>query len=494
MIQDLEKVLHTVEHGWATRRVLVVGDVMVDESIWGEVTRISPEAPVPVVHVRQETRRPGGAANVAVNLARLGAQATVVGFVGADAERGILEECLRGEGVEPLLVACADFPTTRKMRVLGAGQQMLRVDRERAGERSADEYAALIGRAREALRSCDALVLSDYAKGVLSEAVCRELIGAARAAGTTVVVDPKHADFSRYAGATTVCPNLSELRRATRIDGEDLDTVLDAAEKLVTEFDLGFLTATLGEKGIALVRPGARFVAPAEVRQVFDVTGAGDTAIATLTLALCSGLAPEVGVQLANAAAGIVVGKVGTTPVEKHELIAALAPEIALHAQEKVVDREELLFRLAVWRQQHERIVFTNGCFDLLHVGHLALLEQARRFGDRLVVAVNSDSSVWRLKGPERPIVGEKERARMLAALATVDAVVVFDEATPLELIVATKPDVLVKGGDYAAETVVGAREVEAWGGEVKIVPLVEGVSTTRLVEAVERDAGSAAV
>ena len=231
------------------------------------------------------------------------------------------------------------------------------------------------------------------------------------------------------------------------------------------------------------MRPGGRFVAPALARQVFDVSGAGDTVIAILALCLASGLEPETAVQLANVAAGIVVGKVGTVPVQKHELLAALGPQIALHAEDRVLTQEELVKRVALWKANSERVVFTNGCFDLLHIGHITLLEQARRFGDRLIVAINSDASVSRLKGPTRPIVSENERARVLAALAAVDAVAVFDEPTPLQLIVAVQPHVLVKGGDYEADSVVGSREMQSWGGEVKIVPLVEGFSTTRLIE-----------
>jgi D-beta-D-heptose 7-phosphate kinase/D-beta-D-heptose 1-phosphate adenosyltransferase len=232
-----------------------------------------------------------------------------------------------------------------------------------------------------------------------------------------------------------------------------------------------------------LVRPGNRLIAPAQARQVFDVSGAGDTVIAVLALCLSSGLAPETAVELANLAAGIVVAKVGTVPVEKHELLAALSPQIALHAEGRVLDRDELVQRVALWKANGERVVFTNGCFDLLHIGHITLLEQARHCGDRLIVAINSDLSVRCLKGPTRPIVGERERARVLAALAAVDAVVIFDEPTPLELIVAVQPDVLVKGGDYRADSIVGAPEVLSGGGEVKIVPLVEGYSTTRLIE-----------
>jgi D-beta-D-heptose 7-phosphate kinase/D-beta-D-heptose 1-phosphate adenosyltransferase len=297
-------------------------------------------------------------------------------------------------------------------------------------------------------------------------------------------VDPKSADFTRYRGATTICPNFGELSAAVHADARDLKVVFDAAEAMLPGLDVEFLTATLSEKGIALVLPGSRFVAPAVARQVFDVSGAGDTVIAVLALCLASGLNPKTAVELANVAAGIVVGKVGTVPVEKHELLAALSPEISLHAEDKVVSREDLVTRIALWRANGERVVLTNGCFDLLHVGHITLLEQAHRFGDRLIVAINSDASVRGLKGPSRPIVGEVERGRVLAALGAVDAVVVFGEATPLELIIATRPDVLVKGGDYEVDTIVGAQEVMSWGGQVKLVPIVEGFSTSRLIAA----------
>jgi D-beta-D-heptose 7-phosphate kinase/D-beta-D-heptose 1-phosphate adenosyltransferase len=309
------------------------------------------------------------------------------------------------------------------------------------------------------------------------------VIDAARALGIPVLVDPKSANFERYRGATTICPNLGELSAATHLDGHDLAPILDAAEAMVAALDLKFLTATLSEKGIALVRPGSRFMAPAQARQVFDVSGAGDTVIAVLALCLASGLNPETGVQLANVAAGIVVAKVGTVPVEKFELLAALAPDIALHAEDKVVGREELVSRIALWKSNGERVVFTNGCFDLLHIGHITVIEQARRLGDRLIVAINSDNSVRELKGPSRPIVDEDARARVLAALAAVDAVVIFDEETPLEVIVASRPDVIVKGGDYSPDAIVGGREAAAWGGVVRIVPLVAGFSTTRLIE-----------
>jgi len=467
VIEQLHQVIQEIEYEWASKRLLVVGDLMLDKYIWGEVGRISPEAPVPVVRSIYQSDQPGGAANVAMNLVRLGAQTQVIGFTGGDESERLLEESLKANGITPRFVLSGGFPTVTKARILGGRQQMLRLDNERLGDRPQGDYDRLIECVLAQLPGCHMLVLSDYAKGVLTPAVCQQIIQAARELGIPVLVDPKS----------------PELSRAAHLDTTGLDALLDAAEAMVPAFDLQFLIATLSEKGIALVRAGSRYLAPAVARQVFDVSGAGDTVIAVVALCLASGLTPETAVQLANVAAGIVVGKVGTVPVEKHELLAALAPEIALHTEDKVVSRSELVSRVALWKANGERVVFTNGCFDLLHIGHISVIEQARRCGDRLIVAINSDASVSALKGPSRPIVGERERGRVLAALAAVDAVVVFGEPTPLELILAARPDVIVKGGDYAVETVVGGKEVQSWGGEVRIVPMVEGFSTTLLIE-----------
>jgi D-beta-D-heptose 7-phosphate kinase/D-beta-D-heptose 1-phosphate adenosyltransferase len=482
VIEYLDLLLRQIEQGWASTRLLVVGDVMLDKYIWGDVDRVSPEAPVPVVRSLHQTEQPGGAANVAMNLSRLGAQTQVIGFTGTDEHARLLAASLLSNGITPVLVSSEGFPTITKTRIIGGRQQMLRLDDERLGNRSKSDYDRLIETAVARLPGCQAVVLSDYAKGVLTPEVCQAVIQAARKLSIPVLVDPKSTDYKRYSGATTICPNLRELSAAAHLLENDTDSLLAAAETMVKAFDLEFLVATLSEKGIALVRPGNRLIVPAVARQVFDVSGAGDTVIAVMALCAASGFNPETSVQVANVAAGIVVGKVGTVPVEKHELLAALAPEIALHAEEKVATQQQLVSRTALWKAAGERVVFTNGCFDLLHVGHITLIEQARRFGDRLIVAINSDASVRGLKGPARPIVAQEDRARVLAALAAVDAVVIFDEPTPLRLIVSTKPDVIVKGGDYDQDTVVGAKDVLSWGGQVKIVPLVEGFSTTRLV------------
>ncbi|HLY40975.1 MAG TPA: bifunctional D-glycero-beta-D-manno-heptose-7-phosphate kinase/D-glycero-beta-D-manno-heptose 1-phosphate adenylyltransferase HldE [Terracidiphilus sp.] len=483
MISQLHQIIQEIEHRWAAKRLLVVGDVMLDKYVWGEVGRISPEAPVPVVRGMHQDEKPGGAANVGMNLARLGAQTTVVGFAGGDENENLLGASLQSNGIAHHFVSSRDFPTITKTRILGGRQQMLRLDLEKAGTREAADYDRLTQKALSLLPNCDALVLSDYGKGCLAPEVCQTLISAGRKMSIPVLVDPKSQDFERYRNATTICPNLSELSRVTHIESGNLDALLSAAESLVSTLGIEFLTATLSEKGIALVRAGNRMIAPARARQVFDVSGAGDTVVAVMALCLASHVPPEDAVQLANLAAGIVVGKVGTVPAEKHELLAALNPQIALHAEDRVMTRGDLVQRVALWKANGERVVFTNGCFDLLHIGHITLLEEARRCGDRLIVAINSDASVSVLKGPSRPIVGERERARVLAALASVDAVVIFDEPTPLQLIVAVQPNVLVKGGDYNAETIVGASEMESWGGDVKIVPLVQGFSTTHLIE-----------
>ncbi len=482
MIANLPDIVALVESGWRSARVLVVGDVMLDKYIWGDVERISPEAPVPVVRATWQNERPGGAANVAMNLAGLGACVTVAGFGGGDHEQERLESMLAEAGVEPALTAVEAIPTTTKLRIFSGNQQMMRLDTEAAPSPSSAAYAELLKGVSAALPNADVVVLSDYAKGVLTQAVCRSIIAEAGKLGIPVLVDPKQRDFSRYRGATTICPNLKELAAATGEPFSDVDGVLAAGHAALAWLDVEFMVVTLGDKGIAVLRQDSRLHAPAVVRQVYDVSGAGDTVIAVLALALACDVEIETAIQLANLAAGIVVNKVGTVPIQREELVGALWQELSLHMDEKILPLKRLLSRVAMWRSANERVVFTNGCFDILHIGHITLLEEARRRGDRLIVALNSDESARHLKGPLRPIVGERERARILAALSAVDAVIVFNESTPLKLIEAIRPDVLVKGGDYCEEAVVGAREVRAWGGRVELIPLVEGISTTRLI------------
>jgi D-beta-D-heptose 7-phosphate kinase / D-beta-D-heptose 1-phosphate adenosyltransferase len=475
--------IRAVENNFGRPQVLVVGDVMLDKYIWGEVERISPEAPVPVLRAARQSQQPGGAANVAMNLAGLGARVTLLGFGGGDDDQRALETRLTAAGVNVSIVACAGVPTTTKMRVLAGHQQLMRLDNEPKPTDFNGAADLLLQCATTELPSASVLVLSDYAKGVLSERVCRALIAEARRLQIPVVVDPKGHDFTRYRGATTICPNAKELAAVTGESAGELKWLLPAGQKMVAALNLQHMLVTLGERGIAILRQDSQTHVPAAARQVFDVSGAGDTVAAVVAAATAARLPIEMAVELANVAAGIVIGQVGTVPIQREELLGALSKRIEENAGSKVIPLDLLRARVAGWRSRGLRLVFTNGCFDLLHVGHITLLEQARRMGDRLIVAVNSDHSVRRLKGRRRPVVREQDRARVLAALSAVDAVVVFDEATPLRLIEALRPDVLVKGGDYKENDVVGAAEVRGWGGRLELVPLVEGRSTTTLLE-----------
>jgi D-beta-D-heptose 7-phosphate kinase / D-beta-D-heptose 1-phosphate adenosyltransferase len=451
--------VEAVESRFGQPDVLVVGDLMLDKYVWGEVERISPEAPVPVLRTGRRSESPGGAANVAMNLAGLGAKVTVMGFGGDDEDGESLEKLLRDAGVKSAVVACPGMPTTSKLRVLAGHQQLLRMDCDTKPGDFNGAGEALLAMVLDSLPSASVVVLSDYGKGVLSERVCRTIIGEARRLHLPVVVDPKGHDFTRYRGATTICPNARELAAVTGESASELKWLLAAGQSMVASLNLQYMLVTLSEKGIAILRQDSRTQVPAAARQVYDVSGAGDTVVAVVAAAITAGVPIEQAVQLANLAAGIVIGKVGTVPIQREELLGALSGELQFGSKGKVLRLEELLTRTAAWRSCGSRIVFTNGCFDVLHLGHITLLERARRMGDRLIVAVNSDRSVQSLKGSKRPLVKEHDRARILAALAAVDAVVVFDEETPLRLIEVLRSDVLVKGGDYASGEVVGAAE-----------------------------------
>jgi D-beta-D-heptose 7-phosphate kinase/D-beta-D-heptose 1-phosphate adenosyltransferase len=483
MLPETHAVLGLLEGGFGRLKVLVVGDLMLDRYILGEVDRISPEAPVPVLRHAQRYERAGGAANVAMNLAGLGCQALLAGFWGEDAERAELAAFLDRATIDTLGVVTTPLPTISKTRIVGRQQQLLRLDIESQEQPDAASQQRLRERVEQLVTKVHAVVLSDYAKGAVTPELCEAVVRAARTAGIPVLADPKTPDFSKYSGATMVCPNLHELSVATGLPSYELEPLLRAGEAQRTEHELKYLCVTMSERGIRVLWDGGAYHSPARAREVFDVSGAGDTVIATLAASLAGGLQVQTAVELANLAAGIVVGKVGTVPIAAHELVAALTPSSGVRFGEKILDRERLITRVAEWRAAGETIVFTNGCFDLLHVGHVTLLEDCHKFGTRLVLGLNTDASVQRLKGPTRPVVGENERARVMAALAAVDAVVLFDEDTPLELICAVKPDVLVKGGDYSVETVVGHELVLSAGGRVEIVPTVEGFSTTSIVK-----------
>ncbi len=462
--------------------IAVVGDLMLDDYLEGAVRRISPEAPVPVVRVQRQFHRLGGAANVARAVTTLGAQATLHGVVGKDAPGDdLVATCeLARVGVRGVVVHDAR-PTTRKLRILAQHQQVLRLDWEDASAIDARTAEALLGGLRGAERT-SAIIASDYSKGVLTDLTIRGLVDHARTHGVPLLVDPKSEDYSRYRGATVVTPNAHELEVAAgrAIDPAD-DVALEAAARtLLAKAEIEAMVVTRGERGMLVVpREGAAIRIAAVAREVFDVTGAGDTAIAVTALGLGAGMSLATAVTLANAAAGVVVGKVGTADVTLAELAAALP---GARTTSKVLRHEELAERIAWWRLQKKTIVFTNGCYDLVHAGHLSLLRSAAALGDVLLVGLNSDASVRRLKGAERPLIGEDERAEMLASIESVGAVVLFEEDTPLALIEQIRPDVLVKGADYRVEQVVGREAVEAHGGRVELVPLVPGRSTTDII------------
>ena len=463
-------------------RVVVVGDVMLDRFLYGAVERISPEGPIPVLRVEREAAMLGGAGNVLRNLAALGAAVeffAVAGDDGAGREVQALAQEAAGEGCH--LLVEAGRPTTIKERYIAAGQQLLRADRDPTGAIDADTAATLLAAATAALKSAGALVLSDYGKGVLEPETLRVLIAAARAAGCPVVVDPKGRDYGIYRGATLVTPNQRELHEASgRPTGTD-DDVLLAAQAIIEICGIDGVLVTRGAKGMTVLRDGegSHLHLPAEAREVFDVSGAGDTVVAAVGAALAAGVDFLSAVRLANVAASIVVGKLGTAVASRGELLRALHASDLLAAETKIADLEASVEHAARWRQKGLTVGFTNGCFDLLHPGHVSLLAQARAACDRLIVGLNSDASTRRLKGDGRPIQSEAARAAVLASLADVDLVVIFGEDTPLKSIEALKPDVLVKGADYARNEVVGADLVERNGGKLILVELSPGHSTS---------------
>lgn len=481
---DLEDTLKLISE----QTVLCVGDLMLDEFVYGDVARISPEAATPVLAVTRRETEIGGAGNVARNIAGLGAQCVFVGVVGDDDEgRALAAAFIAQTGAEAHLVVDASRPTTHKMRFVSEhhSTHMLRADWEVAGPISTAVEAAVIEHALPAIRRVGAVILSDYAKGVLTPRVVRTLIEAAVSAGKPVIVDPKGTDYTLYKGATLITPNRKELAEATRRVAMTDDEIEEAAADLANMIGSQAVLVTRSENGMTLyVRGGAAAHVPAYPVRVRDVSGAGDTVAAVLGTLLAVGADFEAAMRAANAAAAIVVGKRGTAAVSAQELRSRLLPHAARTAEEKIVfDWRVLDDHLAEWRRTGLRIGFANGCFDLLHPGHIKLLAEACAACDRLVVGLNSDSSVTNLKGDGRPIQDQQARAEVLAALEAVDLVVIFDQPTPLELIRRIRPKVLVKGGDYRRHEVVGHEVVEAAGGEVILVDLVPGHSTTGLVD-----------
>lgn len=464
-------------------KIAVIGDVMLDRYFYGEVKRISPEAPVPVTKINRISSVLGGAANVAANLAHLECKVFMGGVTGDDENRQLLEKMMTEAGIDYSgLVKSQHRKTITKLRVLGGQQQMLRLDFEETGDLFPDEIVALRAWLENLLdEGLDGVIVSDYAKGVCSDDFCQWVIAQGKAYGIPVLIDPKGADWTKYRGCDFITPNLKEMCEAAgcQRDNED-EAVVAMATAAKDSYQIKNVVVTRSERGMTLVNNEQIIHSPAAAIEVFDVSGAGDTVAATLLVAAAGKLELADAVYMANRAAGIVVAKVGTYPVHREELLKDLMTEERKQGKGyRTQSWEEIAALARNWKACGEKVVFTNGCFDILHVGHVTYLEKARNLGKHLIVGLNTDASVCRLKGETRPLVHELDRARVLAALACVDAVVLFDQDTPTDLIEQIRPDILVKGGDYTPEQVAG-RE---YAGEVRIIDFEDGYSTTGVVE-----------
>lgn len=474
--------------------VFVLGDLILDTYVSGKVSRISPEAPVPVVLEQRQWAALGGAANVAANIAAFGGSVRLAGRIGNDADGEKFLLTCQSLGIDSSAIYRSNvLPTTRKLRVMAGYQQVVRIDSESTALLTDLEAKAIINSAREFVNSggSKAVVISDYGKGVCSAEVVQQVIQLANKHHIPVITDPKSLDISRYSGSTLIKPNLSEGREMLKlqhpgIEFQNFEAEIHAiCEVVLTRSGSRNVVLSLSEKGVTVkgkdVDAGGHFESTA--LQVADVSGAGDTMIAFLAMGMAAGIGVSRSVQLSNIAAGIVCGKLGTATVSAAEFLNAFKQQTAETRPEKVLPQSELAEIISQARAIGKRVVFTNGCFDLLHVGHIEVLQSAKALGDLLVVAINSDASVRRLKGASRPIQSQQDRTKILAALACVDYVTIFDDDTPANLISLFRPAILVKGGDYKAESIVGAREVLSWGGKVEIVPLVSNRSTSLIVE-----------
>jgi D-beta-D-heptose 7-phosphate kinase/D-beta-D-heptose 1-phosphate adenosyltransferase len=461
--------------------VLVVGDAMLDRYVYGDVTRVSPEAPVPILTVTREVAMPGGAGNVVRNLIALEAAVAFVSVVGDDQAGSDLTGLIGGqENVEPWLLVQSGRTTTMKTRYIAQGQHLIRADREETIALPEKLAERLVRIASDAMAATSITVLSDYRKGVLGADVAGRLIAAAKALGRKVIVDPKGTDYGRYRGADIVTPNRRELAEATGLSLDSESSIVAAAQVLIQRYDFGAVLVTRAEDGMSLITATEIRHFPGEAKEVFDVSGAGDTVVATLAAAMAVNVPLADAARLANIAGGIVVGKVGTAVARPADILAEIQPVTG--ALRKVVTAAAAAEAAERWRTRGYKVGFTNGCFDLLHPGHVHLLEQCRAMCDRLIVGINADASVKRLKGASRPVQGEAARAAVLASLASVDLVCMFEDDTPLDILLQIKPDLLIKGADYTIETVVGAKEVESWGGKVALAELLPGHSTTATV------------
>lgn len=469
---------------FSSTRILCVGDVMLDQFVRGSISRISPEAPVPVLRITEESSVLGGAGNVVRNLETLGSHVTFISVVGGDNNGKLIQELLKGSSnIEAHLIIDEKRITTTKTRFIATNQQILRADAEQTLALTKSQENQILGLFKAHVQDHDLIILSDYAKGLFSSERLQSIIQEARIHKKPILIDPKGNDYRQYKGATLLTPNLQEFSQATLLSTPTDEGILVAAQKIIETYDFEAMIITRGSEGMSLVdASGNHEHLPTRALEIFDVSGAGDTVIATLAVAMAAGGSLSEAMHLANAAAGLVVAKVGTAVVHQEELIGALQHQELESHEKKVVSWQRAQEITQKWKCRGKRIVFTNGCFDLLHPGHVSLLSQAKKAGDRLVVGLNTDSSVKRFKGKERPIQEEISRALVLSSLASVDLVVLFDQDGPLELIETIKPDVLVKGADYTIDQVWGASFVQSYGGEVLLMDLVEGQSTTGIV------------
>jgi D-beta-D-heptose 7-phosphate kinase / D-beta-D-heptose 1-phosphate adenosyltransferase len=486
LLRVVETLADSVRGGQPT--ALVVGDLMLDRYLWGACDRISPEAPVQVVDVRSDAVRLGGAGNVVANLRALGAAVRVASVIGAGDDARTLRDLMAEVGASDAgVVEDPSRRVTAKTRLMASHQQVVRYDSETRVPLGATTASQLVEAVRDQLDGADVVILSDYGKGVCTPEVIAAVIALARENGVPVLCDPKGTDYDRYRGATAITPNRREAAQATGIDLANEASLTRAGEELRARLDLDFCLITLSSEGMALFDAAGLRRISTSAREVFDVTGAGDTVIAALALGLVAGLGVAGACEVANLAAGVVVGKVGSATATVAELrdhaSAVAAPR---RITDKIVTLDEAVAVVRDRRTRGQRIVFTNGCFDILHSGHIKVLEDTAALGDVLIIGLNSDASVRRLKGASRPINGEADRAYVLSALAWVDLVVLFEDDTPETLIRRLEPDVLAKGGDYTVDTIVGADIVLAHGGEILTVPLVPGKSTTELIQRIK--------
>jgi D-beta-D-heptose 7-phosphate kinase/D-beta-D-heptose 1-phosphate adenosyltransferase len=473
------------------KHVLVIGDIILDKFIWGNVDRISPEAPVQVVNVQRENIALGGAANVAHNLAAIDCGVTMLGVIGQDENGRTVEAELDRIGIDKsALFTDPKRPTTTKTRVIAASQQVVRIDHEITDAIPDRIENQILEYLKNNISNFAAIIISDYQKGVLTDKVILSALKLGKQNKVKTIVDPKRNDFSVYSGASIIKPNLKEAETAVNRRLRTEKDILDAGTTILQNCGCDAVLITRGKEGMILIKASGHENIASTARDVFDVTGAGDTVIAYLGMLLANGHSYSESARIANVAAGIAVSRVGTTTVSKDDVLHEM--EDISSGSNKIVTAEELNSTLSAIRK-NKQIVFTNGCFDILHIGHISLLNKSKALGDKLIIGLNSDSSIRRIKGKNRPIVSENERAHILAALESVDYVVLFDEDTPLELIKKLKPDVLVKGSDYKIDDVVGYEEVRSYGGKVKLVDLIEGFSTTNIVESILKNHDSSA-